>query len=60
MQIASSNCIVRAHFSKNGILSIRHCKAFLSIICHVVVFTQCGYADSKSAPCQALFSVFPF
>ena len=33
---------------------------FLSRICHVVVFTQFGYADSKSAPCQALFLVFPF
>ena len=37
------------------------CKAFLSRICHAVVFTQFGYADSKSAPCQAaLFLVFPF
>ena len=50
--------IVRAHFSKRGILKV--CKAFLSRICHAVVFTQFGYADSKSAPCQALFLVFPF
>ena len=49
--------IVRAHFSKRGILKV--CKAFLSRICHAVVFTQFGYADSKSAPCQALFLVFP-
>ena len=38
--------IVRAHFSKRGILKV--CKAFLSRICHAVVFTQFGYADSKS------------
>ena len=50
--------LVRAHFSKRGILKL--CKAFLSRICHAVVFTQFGYADSKSAPCQALFLVFPF
>ena len=50
--------LVRAHLSKRGILKV--CKAFLSIICHAVVFTQFGYADSKSAPCQALFLVFPF
>ena len=50
--------IVRAHFSKRGILKV--CKAFLSRIFHAVVFTQFGYADSKSAPCQALFLVFPF
>ena len=50
--------LVRAHFSKRGILKV--CKAFLSRICHAVVFTQFGYADSKSAPCQALFLVFPF
>ena len=29
--------LVRAHFSKRGILKV--CKAFLSRICHVVVFT---------------------
>ena len=50
--------VVRAHFSKRGILKV--CKAFLSRICHAVVFTQFGYADSKSAPCQALFLVFSF
>ena len=50
--------VVRAHFSKRGILKV--CKAFLSGFCHVVVFTQLGYADSKSAPCQSLFLVFPF
>ena len=49
--------LVRAHFSKRGILKV--CKAFLSRICHAVVFTQFGYADSKSTPCQALFLVFP-
>ena len=52
------SAIVRAHFSKRGILKV--CKAFLSRICYAVVFTQFGYADSKSAPCQALFLVFPF
>ena len=52
------NILVRAHFSKRGILKV--CKAFLSRICHALVFTQFGYADSKSAPCQALFLVFPF
>ena len=50
--------LVKAHFSQIGILKI--CKAFLSRICHVVVFTQFEYADSKSVPCQALFLVFPF
>ena len=50
--------IVRAHCSKRGILKV--CKAFLSRICHAVVFTQFGYADSKSGPCQALFLLFPF
>ena len=50
--------LVRAHLSKRGILKV--CKAFLSRICHAVVFTQFGYADSKSGPCQALFLVFPF
>ena len=39
---------------------VKVCKAFLSRICQAVVFTQFGYADSKSAPCQALFLVFPF
>ena len=34
-------------------------KAFVSRIWHAVVFTQFGYADSKSAPCQALFCLFP-
>ena len=50
--------VVRAHFSKRCILKV--CKAFPVSICHAVVFTQFGYADSKSAPCQALFLVFPF
>ena len=45
--------LVRAHFSKRGILKV--CKAFFSRICHAAVFTQLGYADPKSAPCQALF-----
>ena len=48
----------RGPFFKRGILKV--CKAFFSRICHVVVFTQFGYADSKYAPCQALFLVFPF
>ena len=56
--ILDENLLVRAHLSKRGILKV--CKAFLSRICHAVVFTQLGYADSKSAPCQALFLVFPF
>ena len=55
---ACTSLIVKAHFSKRGILKV--CKAFLSRICHAVVFTQFGYADSKSAPCQALFLVLPF
>ena len=50
--------LVRAYYSKRCILKV--CKAFLSRICLAVVFTQFGYADSKSAPCQALFSVFPY
>ena len=50
--------LVRSHFSKNGLLKVS--KAFFSRICHGVVFTQFGYADSKSAPCQAQFCVFPF
>ena len=54
----SNFIVVRAHFSKRCILKV--CKAFLSRICHVVVFKQFGYADSKSAPCQALFLVSPF
>ena len=33
--------------------------AFFSRVCHAVVFTQLGYADSKSPPCQALFWLFP-
>ena len=49
----SISWVVRAHFSKRGILKV--CKAFLSRICQAVVFTQFGYADSKSVPCQALF-----
>ena len=49
--------IVKAHYSKRGIFKVY--KAFLSRICHAVVFTQFGYADSKSAPCQAVFLVFP-
>ena len=40
-------------FFKKGFLKVY--KVFLSRICHAVVFTQFGYADSKSAPCQALF-----
>ena len=48
----------RAHFPKKGIPKVS--KAFLSRICHAVVFTQFGYADSKSTPCQALFLLFPF
>ena len=50
--------LVRVHFSKRGIFKV--CKAFLSRICHAVVFTQFGYAGSKSAPFQVLFLVFPF
>ena len=50
--------LVRAHLSKRGILKV--CKAFLSRICHAVVFRQFGHADSKSAPCQALFLFFSF
>ena len=34
-------------------------KAFFSRIWHAVVLTQFGNADSKSAPCQAIFCVFP-
>ena len=45
----------RPFFKKKGILKV--CKAFLSRICHAVVFTQFGYANSK---CQALYLVFPF
>ena len=51
--IKREKVVVRAHFSKRGILKV--CKAFLSRICHAVVFTQFKFADSKSAPCQALF-----
>ena len=46
--------IVRAHF-RNFWLS----KAFFSRIWHAVVLAQFGNADSKSAPCQAIFCVFP-
>ena len=48
--------IVRAHHSKKCILKV--CKAFFSRICHAVVFTQFGYADSKSAPRLAQFCLF--
>ena len=50
--------IFKSNNDSQGILKV--CKAFLSRNCHAVVFTQFGYADSKSAPCQALFLVFPF
>ena len=46
--------VVRAHF-RNFWLG----KAFFSRIWHAVVLTQFGNADSKSAPCQAIFCVFP-
>ena len=46
--------LVRAHF-RNFWLG----KAFFSRIWHAVVFTQFGNADSKSAPCQAIFCVSP-
>ena len=46
--------VVRAHF-QNFWLG----KAFFSRIWHAVVLTQFGSADSKSAPCQAIFCVFP-
>ena len=46
--------LVRAHF-RNFWLG----KAFFSRIWHAVVLTQFGNADSKSAPCQAIFCVFP-
>ena len=46
--------IVRAHF-RNFWLG----KAFFSRIWHAVVLTQFGNADSISAPCQAIFCVFP-
>ena len=49
--------LVRAHIAKKCILKV--CKALFSRICHAVVLTQFGYADSKSAPCQALFCLFP-
>ena len=44
-------------FFKKGIPKV--CQAFLSRICHAAVFKHFGYADSKSAPCQALFCLFP-
>ena len=46
--------IVGAHFRNFWL-----CKAFFSRIWHAVVLTQFGNADSKSAPCQAIFCVFP-
>ena len=52
--IGLNTCIVRAHF-RNFWLG----KAFFSRIWHAVVLTQFGNADSKSAPCQAKFCVFP-
>ena len=56
--VSSQYCTISQgpFFKKNGILKV--CKAFLSIICHAAVFTQFGYADSKSAPCQALILIF--
>ena len=45
--------ISQGPFFKKGILKVD--KTFFSRICLAVVFTQLGYADSKSAPCQALF-----
>ena len=48
------NTIVRAHFR-----NFQFSKAFFSRIWHAVVLTQFGNADSKSAPCQAIFCVFP-
>ena len=46
--------LVRAHFR-----NFWPGKAFFSRIWHAVVLTQFGNADSKSAPCQAIFCVFP-
>ena len=46
--------VVRAHF-RNFWLG----KAFFNKIWHAVVLTQFGNADSKSAPCQAIFCFFP-
>ena len=46
--------IVRVHIRNFWL-----CKAFFSRIWHAVVLTQFGNADSKSAPCQAIFCVFP-
>ena len=46
--------LVRAHFRIFWLG-----KAFFSRIWHAVVLTQFGNADSKSAPCQAIFCVFP-
>ena len=40
-------------FFKKGIPKV--CKAFLSRICHAVVFTQFRYADSKSFCFEELF-----
>ena len=51
---ASRRMLVRTHF-RNFWLG----KAFFSRIWHAVDLTQFGNADSKSAPCQAVFCVFP-
>ena len=45
--------ISQGPFFKKGILKVG--KTFFNTICLAVVFTQLGYADSKSAPCQAFF-----
>ena len=46
--------VVRSHFR-----NFWPGKAFFSRIWHAVVLTQFVNADSKSAPCQAIFCVFP-
>ena len=52
--VHSIHVLVRAHFRKFWLG-----KAFFSRIWHAVVLAQFGNADSKSAPCQAIFCVFP-
>ena len=54
IKIYANIAIVRAHFRNFWL-----CKAFFSRIWHAVVPTQFGNADFKSAPCQAIFCVFP-
>ena len=54
LTMPASFYIVRAHFWNFWFV-----KVFFSRIWHAVVLTQFRYADSKSAPCQALFCVFP-